>query len=39
MSTAALILMISVQGLVTVITAYFLLRVLRSPAEKDSEED
>ena len=31
--------MISVQGLVTVITAYFLIKVIKSPAQPDETDD
>lgn len=34
MSNSALILMISVQGSVTLITAYFLWKVLKTPTEE-----
>lgn len=39
MSTSALILMITVQGVVTVITAYFLIRVLKSNDDIKSGND
>lgn len=42
MSTSALILMVLVQGTVIVLTAYFLIKVLRIPPKTDSnveEED
>lgn len=37
MSTSALILMVSVQSLVTVVTVYFLMRVLKTPPKSESE--
>ncbi|MBE0650030.1 MAG: hypothetical protein IH595_04230 [Bacteroidales bacterium] len=37
MSTSALILMVSVLGLVTTITVYFLVKVLRVPPKTDEE--
>ena len=37
MSTSAIILMVLVQGSVTVITAYFLIKVLRTPKKTNSE--
>ncbi len=37
MSTSALILMILVQGFVTIITIYFLVKVLRIPPKTDTE--
>lgn len=37
MSTSAIILMVLIQGSVTVITIYFLLKVLRTPPKKDTE--
>jgi len=39
MSTSALILMILVQGFVTIITIYFLVKVLRMPPKADTEGD
>ncbi len=41
MSTSALILMISVQGTVTIIAIYFLFKVLKKPGkvENDNEID
>ena len=41
MSTSALIFMVSVQGTVIVLAAYFLIKVLRTPPKTDSnaEED
>ncbi len=38
MSTSAILLMILVQGSVTVIAAYFLIKVLRIPPKTDSED-
>lgn len=37
MSTSALILMVSVQVTVTVVTAYFFYRVLKSPAKPEPD--
>ena len=37
MSTSAIILMVLIQGSVTVITIYFLLKVLRTPPRTDIE--
>ena len=37
MSTSALILMVSVLGLVTAITVYFLVKVLRVPPKTEEE--
>jgi len=37
MSTSALILMILVQGSVVLITAYFLIKVLKTPTKSDTE--
>jgi len=40
MSTEALIFMVSVESVVTIITVYFFIRVLRSPGGPgDSEEE
>ena len=38
MSTSAIILMVLIQGSVTVITIYFLLKVLRIPPKTDIEQ-
>lgn len=38
MNTSALILMISVQGFVTFVTTYFLIRVLRTPPKSKNGE-
>lgn len=37
MSTSAIILMVLIQGSVTVITIYFLVKVLRIPPRADTE--
>jgi hypothetical protein len=39
MSTEALILMLVVQGTVTVVTAYFFIKVLKTPPKQHDEED
>ncbi len=39
MSTDALVFMIVVQATVTVITAYFFIRVLRTPPKTDEERE
>ncbi len=38
MSTSALILMILVQGSVTVVTSYFLIKVLRTPPKPADDQ-
>ncbi len=39
MSTDALVFMIVVQSMVTVITAYFFIRVLRTPPKSEKERE
>jgi len=39
MSTQALIFMVIVQSTVTVITAYFFIRVLRTPPKTDDKQE
>lgn len=39
MSTDALVFMIVVQGTVTIVTAYFFIRVLRTPPKSEKERE
>ena len=39
MSTNALVFMIVVQGTVTIVTAYFFIRVLRTPPKSEKERE
>ena len=39
MSTGAIVFMVVVQATVTVVTAYFFIRVLRTPPKSDKERE
>ena len=39
MSTGAIIFMVTVQATVTIVTAYFFIRVLRTPPKSDKERE